>query len=220
MGRLYVETLIRADVDRVWSRTQDPAMHQRWDARFGAIRYLPGTAPQRFRYSTCGLAGFGVTSGERHRPDGSRVCALRFTSDHPMSPIRSGAGYWRYTPTPDGVRFATGYDYRPGCVAVADVGVRPLLHWLTAWSFDRLRLWLETGVSPERARNRAIAETAVRIGGVLLVASRFGIGAAALVAAVVLTVPPRPGTPAARRTLRRRPDDDTVPVLLRRLVTP
>ena len=28
---------------------------------------------------------------------------------------------------------------------------RPLIGWATAWSFDRLRLWLEDGVAPEHA---------------------------------------------------------------------
>ena len=30
------------------------------------------------------------------------------------------------------------------------LGVRWLLGWMTAWSFDRLRIWAETGVPPER----------------------------------------------------------------------
>ena len=28
---------------------------------------------------------------------------------------------------------------------------RPLMGWATAWSFDRLRLWLEEGITPDRA---------------------------------------------------------------------
>lgn len=34
--------------------------------------------------------------------------------------------------------------------------------WATAWSFDRLRLWLERDISPERARANWLAELAVR----------------------------------------------------------
>ncbi|MBC7763625.1 MAG: SRPBCC family protein, partial [Candidatus Saccharibacteria bacterium] len=29
------------------------------------------------------------------------------------------------------------------------VMIRPLVGWMTAWSFDRLRIWAETGVEPE-----------------------------------------------------------------------
>lgn len=52
-------------------------------------------------------------------------------------------------PTPDGVRFITGYDYAPGFGRVADLVIRPLVRWMTAWSFDRLRIWAETGTEPE-----------------------------------------------------------------------
>jgi hypothetical protein len=31
-----------------------------------------------------------------------------------------------------------------------------LLGWATAWSFDRLRLWIEKGISPEASRDRAL----------------------------------------------------------------
>jgi hypothetical protein len=36
--------------------------------------------------------------------------------------------------------------------------------WATAWSFDRLRLWLEKGIAPERSRNQAIAHS-LAVGG-------------------------------------------------------
>src|SRR5215475_367007 len=38
---LYIEVLIKASLDDLWHRTQDPACHQRWDARFTRITYLP-----------------------------------------------------------------------------------------------------------------------------------------------------------------------------------
>jgi hypothetical protein len=48
------------------------------------------------------------------------------------------------------VRFLTGYDYSPGWGRFADAaGIRWLLGWMTAWSFDRLRIWAETGQPPE-----------------------------------------------------------------------
>ncbi|OKK06581.1 hypothetical protein AMK26_11300 [Streptomyces sp. CB03234] len=170
---LYIETRIRADLETLWERTQDPAQHQRWDLRFTEITHLPGPPgkPQRFRYATRVLpfltvASTGVSAGERHRAGGERVSALRFASPDPLSLLAEGSGYWRYVPTPDGIRFLTGYDYRPRWGrfgAVADRLVfRPLMGWATAWSFDRLRLWCEQGISPARSLAHALAELAVR----------------------------------------------------------
>lgn len=36
--------------------------------------------------------------------------------------------------------------------------------WATAWSFDRLRLWLEADVSPEASLHGAVAHGAARLG--------------------------------------------------------
>ncbi|MFC3500566.1 SRPBCC family protein [Micromonospora krabiensis] len=222
MRAIYVETLIDAPVDRVWRATQDPGAHPRWDARFTRIHPVPGTVPTCFRYSTTVLpgvrvAGYGVHAGERARPDGTRTSVLRFGSADPRSLIASGSGYWRYVPGPRGVRFLTRYTYltrwgRPG--RLADLAFRPLFGWATAWSFDRLRLWLEHGVPPERARGNAAREVTLRVlavggvGGLALPAvGPAGVAVAVLTASVLaLTVPPHPHTPAARRCRRRPPD--------------
>lgn len=75
---------------------------------------------------------------------------MRFTTRVRLSPLGDGRGYWRYVPTADGVRFITGYDYRPGWGRLLDAaGTRWLLGWMTAWSFDRLRIWAETGQAPQ-----------------------------------------------------------------------
>jgi hypothetical protein len=154
--QIYVETVIDADVDRVWAATQDPAQHVRWDVRFSSITPGPtdadGSTPFRYvrRTPVHTVEGTGVSIGERHGADGSRTSALRFATDDVLSPIRAGRGYWRYLPTADGrTRFVTGYDYDSGWGPL-DLVVRPLLGWATAFSFDRLRLWLETGHEPER----------------------------------------------------------------------
>lgn len=97
------------------------------------------------------IAGTGTSIGERRRPDGSRTSALRFTTADRLSTLGDGRGSWRYVPTPEGVRFITGYDYAPGWGRLLDrMGIRWLLGWLTAWSFDRLRIWAETGQPPEQ----------------------------------------------------------------------
>ncbi|GAB3181476.1 hypothetical protein FHX75_1763 [Micromonospora palomenae] len=236
MRGIYVETLIDAPVERLWQATQDPAAHRRWDARFGRIDPVPGSTPARFRYATAVLpgvriAGHGTHAGEQHRPDGTRTSALRFGSDDPRSLIATGSGYWRYLPGPDGVRFLTGYTYAPRwgrAGRLADLAFRPLFGWATAWSFDRLRLWLERGVPPERARRQAWREVALRALAVACVgalAARLGAGGAGVAgavlatAAVALALPPHPHTPAARRC-RRRPADRLAartPSLLERL---
>ncbi|MEU8358448.1 hypothetical protein AB0C27_20775 [Nonomuraea sp. NPDC048882] len=214
--RVYVETLIKADLEEVWQATQDLSQHQRWDLRFGRIQALPGG---RLRYTTLGVSGTAVATQSRHHTKGTtgnsagittgtrtenraggRTSALRFGSAHPLSPIRSGSGYWRYLPAPDGgVRFLTGYRYRPNVLPAR------LMWWATAWSFDRLRLWLETGRTPERLLRQALAEATLRTAAVALAACVLPPLAALAAAALALAIPPLPTTPAARRCLRRPP---------------
>jgi hypothetical protein len=156
-GSIYVESVIDADMASVWAATQDPREHVRWDLRFSSIEPIgaPGARAEHFTYTRQvpfhTVRGVGVNIGEISRPDGSRTSALRFSTDDRLSPIRSGRGYWRYIPTPEGVRFVTGYDYESGWGPL-DLLVRPLLGWATAWSFDRMRIWLEGGPAPETWR--------------------------------------------------------------------
>jgi hypothetical protein len=171
---IYVEILIRAPMDALWARTQTPGLHERWDLRFSRIHYLPKShddEPQRFEYST--RLGFGVevngqgeTVGQRDSPDGSRSSALKFWSAAPLSIIREGSGYWKYIPTADGIRFLSWYDYRTrfgSAGALFDrVVFRPLIGWATAWSFDRLRLWLEQDIDPSKAIRHASASRCLR----------------------------------------------------------
>lgn len=242
---LYVETRVRAELETLWERTQEPDRHQRWDLRFTEITYLPRTdgEPQRFRYATRVLpfltvSGTGVAAGERERPDGTRTSALRFSSAHPLSLLAEGSGYWRYVPDGDGVRFLTGYDYRPRWGrfgALADrLVLRPSMGWATAWSFDRLRLWLEDGVTPERARLHWLAELALRALAVLAAGTVLALQPAELSPALAhlvpplltltvsaaLIAPPSPRTPAARRCLRTPPVRSRAPRVLNTLELP
>lgn len=153
---IYVETRIAAPVEVVWEHTQVPDQHTRWDVRFSTITPtdLTPDGAQRFTYSRRTplrtVAGEGISIGETQRPDGTRTSALKFTTDDWLSPIGAGRGYWRYVPDGDGTRFITGYDYEPGWGSLLDRIARPLLGWATAWSFDRLRIWVERGEAPER----------------------------------------------------------------------
>lgn len=219
MGRdIYVETRIVAPMDVVWRVTQDPAEHQRWDLRFTEITYDQTPAadePQVFRYALrlgprrggLRIAGTGRTLGEKVRADGTRTSALGFGSADPRSLIDHGTGWWRYVPDSGGVRFLTGYDYEPrwGLVGrcVDRWLLRPWIGWATAWSFDRLRLWLEHGVTPETARTRWVLDMAGRT-ALMVHATRLRRTLPAMTVALAATaLPPLPGSPRAGRCLRR-----------------
>lgn len=212
---LYIEALVRADMDELWERTQAPALHRRWDLRFTHIDYLACAEgePQRFRYAVRLLPGLlvtgtGTSAGEKQRPDGTRTSALRFAARHPLSFIAEGRGYWRYVPDGEGIRFLTGYDYEPSWGLpgriVDRVVLRPLMGSATAWSFDRLRLWCERGVTPERSLRHGLLEVTARLLAVGL-ATLAGPFAVALAVTAAVLLPPLPGTPSARRCLRRPP---------------
>lgn len=155
---IRVEIVIAADLETVWRLTQDPVLHARWDARFSRIVPVAsgsgGDAPWRFRYERrmlgLTLRGTGIALGTREGAGGARTSALRFTTDDRRSPLRDGRGYWRYEPVEGGTRFITGFDYTPGWGALLDRAVRPVVAWLTAASFARLRRWAERGEPPER----------------------------------------------------------------------
>ncbi|SDJ76413.1 hypothetical protein [Streptomyces indicus] len=254
---LYVEAFIRADMEDLWERTQNPAEHRRWDLRFGEIDYLPKAAgePQHFRYATrllpfLKIAGTGISAGEKIRPDGTRTSALRFSSPHPLSLLKEGSGYWRYVPEEGGVRFITGYDYTPrwgrfGKAADRCV-FRPLMGWATAWSFDRLRLWLEEGITPRWSLVHWLTEMLMRtllllalLGLFLVFALQplvfllasgyadFGVffflfaivGIPATLFVLLLRLPPLPFTPAARRCGRTPRAGARAPRILGTLTT-
>ena len=157
---IHVEIFIRAGIDDVWRCTQTPDLHARWDLRFTDIEYLPRPdplQPQRFLYATrigfgLHIEGEGESVATREDASGVRTSSLRFWSDDPKSLIRIGSGYWQYVPVDGGVRFLTRYTYEtrfgPLGRAFNALVFEPLLGWATAWSFDRLRLWLEEGLDP------------------------------------------------------------------------
>jgi len=173
---IYVEITIGKPVDEIWEQSQNPQLHERWDLRFSDIDYLPREdgEPQRFRYASrlggVTVDGTGESVGERRRSDGSSSSVLKFWSDHPLAIIKEGAGFWRYEPVSGGTRFYTKYDYevRWGWLGrMADSAFfRPWIGWATAWSFDRLRLWLEKGQDPESSF----------ITWVSYMSARFGLG--------------------------------------------
>lgn len=173
---IYVEIPICADVDEIWRRTQVPELHQLWDLRFTAIKYLPKHSedePQQFLYSTrigfgLSINGEGESTGTRATATGLRTSALKFWSSSPLSLIKEGSGYWHYVPGANRTRFLTWYDYRtrfgaPGRL-IDRVLFRPLIGWATAWSFDRLRLWIERGIAPQTSFRMALIHAFARSG--------------------------------------------------------
>ena len=210
---IYVEIPIQATVDYLWGLTQDTSKHQRWDGRFTQITEVDTGdlgAPTRFRYGIriapgVWIRGHGENTGNRHSPTGAAVSALKFWSDERLSLIRSGTGYWRYVAETDTVtRFITKYDYevRWGRLGkIADYVWRPLMGRLTAWSFDRLRLWAERGLSPSVTRLTTLCSVSFAISGavaLLTQSPRLALVASAGWAAM------GPITPKARRCARRR----------------
>ena len=190
--QIYVEIPMVASLDRLWELSQDPVLHPRWDLRFTSIKHLgsgpvypqtigarPAAQPdwaQQFRYEfrlpLHTIHGTGTSLGSRRSADGSATSVLKFTTTDVLSPIESGAGYWRYLPFDGGIRFLTGYNYQPGWGAAGKILdsrlIRPALGWATAISFDRLRLWAEHDVDPGTARNAWLADAAVRVTGTFL----------------------------------------------------
>lgn len=169
---IYVEIPIRCTMEELWEKTQSPQLHEKWDLRFSEIEYLPRNAeePQTFLYRTrIGLGlkidGNGESAGTKD-DGGVRTSSLKFWSADAKSLIKTGSGYWKYVPTGDAIRFFTWYDYEtrfgPLGIAIDRSIFRPLLGWATAWSFDRLRLWIERGISPEISRDRALVYSVAR----------------------------------------------------------
>jgi len=160
---IYVETFVRSSLAELWAKTQCPQQHAQWDLRFSQIDYKPRVGAmnvQPFDYRT--RIGFGVAvtgQGESlstcEDRRGRRTSSLKFWSSDRKSLIRNGAGYWQFEPAEYGVRFITSYDYRTNGGAAGRmfdrIVFRPLMAWATAWSFDRLRMWIERGVPPRTA---------------------------------------------------------------------
>ena len=98
---IYVEILMRTNMETLWKHTQTPDIHARWDLRFSTITYLPRpdiSKPQQLLYTTrigFGLAidGVGETVGSREDQNGSRTSSLKFWSDNSYALIREGSGY-------------------------------------------------------------------------------------------------------------------------------
>lgn len=97
---------------------------------------------------------------------------LAFESEEPLSLISEGRGFWRYVETDSGLRFLTEYNYetRWGQLGqmVDRLVFRPLLGWMTAFSFDVLARWVENGTTPEISFRTILAHAIARAGLALI----------------------------------------------------
>ena len=184
MAGIYVEIPIRGAMEDLWEKTQNPDLHQQWDLRFSQIEYLPrqGDEPQKFLYRTrigfgLKIDGEGESTGTKTGDNGERTSSLKFWSGDSKSLIKVGSGYWKYVPGLEQqpaaedarrstINFFTWYDYETRFGSLGKLldrcCFRPLLGWATAWSFDRLRLWIEKGIPPQSSRDRALVYTLAR----------------------------------------------------------
>ncbi len=172
---LYIETKIKCDLETLWTHTQEPSIHQQWDLRFSAIRYLPKNDPadpQKFLYATkvgfgIEVKGIGESVATKTKDNGESTSVLKFSSDSNLSVIKQGSGYWKYVPEKEGIKFYTGYDYetRWGLFGngIDKLIFRPLMVWATAWSFDCLKNWIEKGLHPKQAINAQLSVLLVHL---------------------------------------------------------
>lgn len=143
---VYVETTIAAPIDKIWEKTQNPALHEQWDIRFSSITYLPKKEegePQRFTYTRAlfpglTISGWGESVGNHEKLDGTKSSSLHFGTEQKISPIKEGRGYWQYIPNEEtgDVTFLTAYNYEPNYGTFGrfldKILFRPLMGWGTA----------------------------------------------------------------------------------------
>lgn len=165
---IYVELDIHTTLEELWEHTQTPQLHEQWDLRFSEIQYLPRineTDQQKFLYQTrigfgLNITGTGETSSTTQHQTNERLSTLSFCSEQPVSLIRQGGGYWKYKQRGDRITFITLYDYKTRFGLAGRVLdrylFRPLFGYATAWSFDRLRIWLEERIPPSVIAERAL----------------------------------------------------------------
>ncbi|PJN55866.1 hypothetical protein PAEVO_25880 [Paenibacillus sp. GM2FR] len=165
---IYVELDIKTDMEKLWTLTQRPELHQQWDLRFSQIHYLPKADSdiQQFLYKTrigfgLEVTGTGTAKTAVHPKTGNRISVLRFGSDQRCSLIREGSGYWKYTNKGSGgISFSTQYDYKTRFGMAGAwfdrLLFRPLFGAATAWSFDVLRLWAEKDIPPSATIPKAL----------------------------------------------------------------
>lgn len=165
---VYVETTIHAPIEKVWEYTQNPKLHEQWDLRFSTISLNEpqNEQPQSFLYEKHLGFGLSVTGTGAYRTRmmderNERASSLHFKSSHPLSFIIEGSGYWKYMKTSDHIVFQTQFDYKTkegkGWTWADRILFRPMIGFMTAFSFGALKTWLEKGTHPRLLLERTLA---------------------------------------------------------------
>ncbi|AOC56501.1 hypothetical protein [Bacillus pumilus] len=165
---VYVETTIHAPIEKVWEYTQNPKLHEQWDLRFSTISLNEpqNEQPQSFLYEKHLGFGLSVTGTGAYRTRmmderNERASSLKFKSSHPLSFIKEGSGYWKYMKTSDHIVFQTQFDYKTkegkGWTWADRILFRPMIGFMTAFSFGALKTWLEKGTHPRLLLERTLA---------------------------------------------------------------
>ncbi|WP_342468118.1 hypothetical protein NSS78_09620 [Bacillus sp. FSL W8-0920] len=165
---VYVETTIHAPIEKVWEYTQNPKLHEQWDLRFSTISLNEpqNEQPQSFLYEKHLGFGLNVTGTGAYRTRmmderNERASSLHFKSSHPLSFIKEGSGYWKYMKTSDHIVFQTQFDYKTkegkGWTWADRILFRPMIGFMTAFSFGALKTWLEKGTHPRLLLERTLA---------------------------------------------------------------
>lgn len=161
--KIVVEAFVRAPVEDVWRRTQEPAEHVRWDLRFDEIAFVDGVDERGFHameYRTSIGFGIAIRGVGRYRHSTPLAhSSFEFDSNDWKSLIRGGTGLWLYEPMAGGTYFKTVFDYEPRFgipgALVDRFLFRPIFRLATEWSFETLRLWCEgDAAAPARRRSR------------------------------------------------------------------
>jgi hypothetical protein len=163
-----VETTIHAPIEKVWEHTQNPKLHEQWDLRFSTISLNEpqNEQPQSFLYEKHLGFGLSVTGTGAYRTRmmderNERASSLNFKSSHPLSFIKEGSGYWKYIKTSDHIVFQTQFDYKTkegkGWTWADKILFRPMIGFMTAFSFGALKTWLEKGTHPRLLLERTLA---------------------------------------------------------------
>ncbi|WP_144523296.1 hypothetical protein [Bacillus pumilus] len=165
---VYVETTIHAPIEKVWEHSQNPKLHEQWDLRFSTISLNEpqNEQPQSFLYEKHLGFGLSVTGTGAYRTRmmderNERASSLNFKSSHPLSFIKEGSGYWKYIKTSDHIVFQTQFDYKTkegkGWTWADKILFRPMIGFMTAFSFGALKTWLEKGTHPRLLLERTLA---------------------------------------------------------------
>lgn len=86
---IYVETVIDAPIEKIWTYTQNPCLHEQWDLRFSSITYnekLNEEDPQTFTYTTkvlpyVNVSGWGISKGTHSKDSGVKTSSLHFGTE-------------------------------------------------------------------------------------------------------------------------------------------